>query len=252
MANNLSLLGAGPSAGGTSSLLPTAVTGLTAWWDVTQETPVADGANIAPLLDRSGNSRPLSAGSGTPKYYSAIKNGNPIARTNGLNNFYDFTTPKTLGNLISASAFTIYFIAKVTVVTDSATIENNDCLLGTYSAARHFGLYFRTSNGLTAQSYDGTTVKSVTVPYTSNTWAIIRMQLSGGVLSVRLNNGAPVTVSSVNNVDATTLAQQLYIMSGPVAYTGADLGEGACFNTAVSSGDDAGLLAYWNLKWAIY
>ena len=249
--SKLCLFSAGSTGSGTTSFSPTDILSLSGWWEADTVTPVADGTQTAPIVDASANANNLitPGGADTPLlYYNNVKNGKPSLRANGTSAYYKDNDHSKLA-MLSASAWSAFAIGKVTVDTNDATLWHNDAFFSDRGNG-DWGIFFKSTGVAIAANYDGTSTKTISLSYTTDTWAIFHVRLAGGNLYFSINGGAESSIAS-GNTDATILNAGIFT-GGAFAYTGLDMLGMAFFNAAISSTDKANCLNYWNTKYAIY
>jgi len=133
-----------------------------------------------------------------PLYKTNIQNGLSIARSGGT---FRYLTGPALSNLISNSAFTVYWVGKAASVTsNNANTYDNQAAFA--EAGGYWGLYFKSVPTLHGFNYDGTDDKT-TQAITVGAFMVVMYRHEAGNLYTSINGGAEVSVASGNTADLT-------------------------------------------------
>lgn len=182
--NKRKLLALGMLGGGAAPFVPSDVTGLTTWWDLSllstlwqdtaRTTPVtADAQAIGGITDRSGqNFHHSEVG---PVYKANIQNGKSVGRLNGTNQRFILPSPPAIGT----NDFYMLFAFKVN------TIAAGNTAIFSYSLGSYVGCLFFNAAG-TITTYN-TTFRSFTHLTLGTGNHVLEFRREGGIYKLILD-----------------------------------------------------------------
>lgn len=246
--SSLLLTGAGPSgASGGGGFTPASVPGLAAWWDASAITGLNNNDAVASWTDSSGNSQTITQGTGAaqPIYKTAIQNGRPVVRFDGVDDA--LSVANALGVTDDMSMFVVCskaitashgMVVKVGgangvgIGAGTGTIDTNGDTLIALSEA----IGWRVSS----QSFTPATFAVVSSGFSRNPTPAGTMHFNGtSGLSDSVSFLAPNTIS--------------YVGRGQTAsrFWPGDVAEVIVYNTVVSGANRDLLETYLGTKWGI-
>ena len=233
--------------GGAAAFSPTDIAGLQLWLDASQITGLNDGDAVAAMTDYSASSGDLAQGTASkrPTYKTAIKNGLPVVRFDGVDDTLGNSSWTALDGLTGATQFAV---------------------------AKQFynggGDVFFYSNGrLTLQQFIGeryyyqSAGNSGRVATASGQWIVDCVVFDGSQVGnaarlVAFQNAVQQTLTFTGTIGASLSTSTGYQLSGvntvPIAPQQADFAELLIYNRVLTSQERAKVLDYLNGKWAIY
>ncbi len=241
---------------------PNEVSGLQGWWKADAgvysdagSTPANDNDTVQQWNDQSGNGRHFSQATATnrPTYRTAIVNGKPVIRFDGVDNF--MATAATMTNFMTSTAGTIFVVAYVqAITTNGAAAYANDQVFSdqiTGPGVRHC-LALKTTPSIIAFHYDGsedTAAKGVA----TGTWYSMLYKMGGGNLSIGLNDARDASLTSAASGAATDMTGvlRLAVNYDSTIFTQIDIAEMFVHNVDVSEADRQAVEAYTAAKYAL-
>lgn len=192
-----------------------------------------------------------SSSGSRPTRKTAIQNSLDVLRFDGSND--RLFTAALFTSFVSASASTVFIVAKATTVsTNSATANQNATLLGDDGGGFH-GFFACRSNGTAlafARNTSATTVSSA-ANYTAATWVVFSALHDGTNLTSRINGADATSATLASRSFATNAAMALGASSPFTAYFNGDVGEVVVYNVALSTTNRDTVETYLRDKWAI-
>jgi len=226
---------------------PRQILGLQLWLDASQIVGLNDGDSVGTWSDLSGNANDATQGTASkkPLYKTAIVNGKPVVRFDGVD---DFLSNATLTALNGVSAATLFTVKKETTYTGIS--------FPFYTAANLYKFnvggtrYYRTSATEDANASSSTLWGS---------WTYEGMLYDGSQsgnsnrLKVR-SNGSPLAVGYTGTIQSTLGSGTGFYVStydGTTYPWNGDVAEIILFNRAVTGADLTNLEAYLASKYGL-
>jgi hypothetical protein len=228
-----------------SSFSPTdgSISGLTLWLpsDAAQFTTVGgDGTATSQWNDVSGNSRHFTATTTQRPTYRATgsPSSTPCLEFNGTTN--QMVTTATLGQVLTASAWTVFYVFKLLAVptsnSGSAAAYNNPAVIGDFSVGDYWGeTVQQTGPTLHSYHYDGAS-KSATGTIANTTWYRVRSQFNGSTITQRIGASA-ATTAAAGNIQNTTGTMCLGRNGASTAFLNYQLAEVLAYNRSLTAGE---------------
>lgn len=229
---------------------PSSLSNLTAYWPHTSASKtIATG--VSSWADSAGAARNMTQANGAlqPTVVAAALDGAEVVRFDGVD---DVLASSALSSLITASAWTIYCVARwrsVATTNGAANVWTHDAVIadstGYLALTARQGPTYGTNGDIIVQAYnyDGS-VDQVLVTAQVNTWYLLRMRLSGGNLGLRV--GRAGVESFVASGNTQSLAGVLRLARGnggaPNVYGAVDLHWALVENAAPNASEDAELV----------
>lgn len=161
----------------------------------------------------------------------------------------DGVTGKTLADMISNSAFTWVAAIRVDGVTsNAATVYQNEAIIA--DASVFWGVFLRnTGSGYEIRfyNYDGN-ADEIVFAISLNTTYIVMVRHESGALYASIDGGSESMVASGNTSDLTHVVNLGWNAAYDLYFNG-QIGEHELYNTAVTGGTLAALIAAYRLKW---
>lgn len=246
------------STGDAETLLPTALSGLTFWFDPNTSAMYQGGAdnssvatsNDDPVVrfDSIGSiNRVISGGGGTLKTaYVAGKNAIYFPPVSAVKSCYQKPAASAapsvvvpISTVFSASNFTILAAMKVNDSSGPSSVFNGPFCFG--ESSDYMGMYIAEVDGTISQKYVYNWDGNADTKYAQNNngdWAVVEISHSSGTVRVRINDGVYVTAAS-GNTQVTTGTFQVNRLNnhGSLRFIDWHLGPFCTFN-ADNSADD--------------
>jgi hypothetical protein len=233
--------------GGAVAFTPASIAGLKLWLDASQIVGLNDGDPVAAMTDYSVSSGNLAQGTASkrPTFKTAIQNGLPVVRFDGVDD--------TLGN----SSWTA--LDGLTGATQFAVAKQFNGGSG--------GVFFFSSGRLTLQQYIDdryyyqSAGNSGRVATASGQWIVDCVVFDGSQVGnaarlVAFQNAVQQTLIFTGTIGASLGTSTGYQLSGvdavPYAPQQTDFAELLIYNRVLTSQERAKVLDYLNAKWAIY
>lgn len=233
--------------------LPSDYANLQFWAKADSET-YADNAAVDQATDRSGNARHFTnTGSARPTFKTAIVNGLPVYRFDGVDDLLANAT--AISSFLAAGAGTIYSFVRASAISVSGFTYAAHPLFGDTGGFTATG--FRVSGGnkfAGAYTFDGAD-KEATKAASQDIWYLLCWLHSGGTIYCGLDDLATASMASVaagNTTDLTGTARiaRSGLGGGSAFFTG-DLAEIAVYNVAHDEATRASLQQYFSFKYRI-
>lgn len=235
------------AGGGSSSFVPSSITGLKFWVDASQGVTVDGSNNVASWSDLSGNGGTLSQGtfSQRPAYVTASKNGLPTVNFDGIS---ELLTGSDASLPTGTSARTMIWAGTF------SSLPNNfgGWSYGANSANQTFGLVKfsgTVSPTLTTQGW-GTDYQS-TYTIVANTYFIyvVLFQTGANGLTQRVNKAAAGTTTSIQN----TVRQNIRMgaETNNTGFVPIKVCECLIYDSVLSGSNLTNVENYLSTKWAI-
>lgn len=174
---------------------------LTVYTAARLETGKSDGDNLTSLVN-SGVAGSSWAASTTvkPVYKTNIVNGQPVYRfTPGADRPRAGLTGKTIYNIVSVSAWTVFVVYKIAAAGTSAGFGNASGAVGETGGIWMLAHDPSGNTGnIVGQVYDGGVKEVSAGAYSLGAFQLVEFRKSGGTVSVRLNGGSAGTVATSN------------------------------------------------------
>lgn len=220
-----------------TTFTPLSVSGLKMWYDASDASTITkDGSDfVSQWNDKSGIGINLtSTGTAKPLWVDAVKNGKPVIRFDGVNDYMSNTSSSTY-----SQPNTLFFVGT------SPNADGEGMFDGGGSTRN---LLNRQSTN-TYRVYAGTGVTGGTA---STSFQIFRVLFSDGNGELDINGSSILTGQTINTFGMANPILAAFDSSGPSGYADIDICEVLLYNASLSSGDKASVLSYLNTKWAIY
>lgn len=172
---------------------------LTVYTAARLETGKSDGDNLTSLVNSgvAGSSWAVPT-TVKPVYKTNILNGQPVYRfTPGADRPRAALTGKTIYNLISTSAWTVFVVYKIDATGTNTGFSNGSGPIGEDGGV--WGLVHDStghSGKIVGEVYDGGVQEVEAGTYSSGVGQIVEFRRTGGNVSLRLNGGAAVTAAT--------------------------------------------------------
>lgn len=214
-----------------ASFSPANLQGLKLWFDASQITGLSDGDSVTNWFDLSGNSNTATQSTASKRftYETGEINGLPIVRGDGVDDFFDISTPLSLTN------YTVFAVVK-------RAAGSQGVLFGAEGAgSSYMGIY--TTFGGTLQNENGSFAGNIAAdPATAATW---RFTASSGTASFG-TNGSDSTFA--NPVTGAFRFGRIGNRAAGEHFSG-DLGEVIVYDTALSVDSRQSVERYLRAKW---
>lgn len=199
--------------------------------------------------DQSGGARNLTASTtARPEAAAAVLHGRDVVRFDGSN---DLLAGAALSNFITASAWTIYCVARwrsVASLVGAASPWTHDAVLGDASGylaltAKQAATY-GSDQAITVQGYnfDGS-ADVVSASATQNVWYLLRLRLSGGNLGLRVGRAGSEVTTASGNTQVLTGALRLGRGNAASVFGAVDIAWCLIKNAAPDSTEDSNIIS---------
>lgn len=161
-----------------------------------------------------------------------------------------------MSDLITASASTVFIVAKAaSVTTNEADIFNNQTLFGDNGLWNGF-FVLKDDDTASAFGHNGTNDPTATVAYVPGNWVVFTAWHDGADLAVTANYGTPSTAAlvarnQVNNTPVLGITNDFSDMDYVTKFFDGDLGEILTYNRALSNQERLFVVNYLINKWNI-
>ena len=219
------------SGGGAAAWSPASIAGLQLWLDASQIAGLNDGDAVATWSDRSGNGNNATQATASKRftYQTGEINGLPIVRGDGIDDFFDVTTPLNLTD------YTVFAVVKRAAGSQSV-------LAGAEGAGQSYMGIF-TTFGATLQNENGSFAGNIASdPAVA---ALLRFSASSGNASFGLDGSDTAFASAVTG--SFRFGRIGSRASGQ--YFAGDLGEVVIYNTALGLVNRQLVESYLRTKW---
>jgi hypothetical protein len=228
--------------------------GLQLWLDASQLTGFSSGDPITSLVEFSGNGRTFTGGVTQTTYQTnSTPSGKPSIRNVVSGNSGTLVAPVVTSSFLSASAFTIICVGRLTSAPNSfqgASPYNNAAFIADGTSDTGFGLVVANDPIASSYIWDGA-AKTAPFAITVGTFYTLVMMLSGGSLVLRIN-GAQVASSAAGNIANLTHTPHLFKNYDESLQMDGDIAEMVICNQALSAGNLASVEAYERAKYGHY
>jgi hypothetical protein len=237
------------TATGGGGVVPDDYTGLTGWWDASQES-FNNNDPVGTFTDRSGNSRHLTqSGSARPTFRTGVMPGGGSALD--FDGSDDYLAGTNISAFITASTFTVLaiFIAETIDTTgDASTVWANDCIYRDQGG--YTGMHLRNQSGTyKVQAYNAGVGEVNEHTISLSTAVIVAMRHGGGNLVSSINGGSETSQSSGNTGDLNSIIEVGRAGFGPNSFFDGKLAELFIYNEARTAGEILDLVDYLETKW---
>lgn len=219
------------SSEGSSAFNPASIVGLQLWLDASQITGLNDGDAVATWSDRSGNSNNATQATASKRltYQTGEINGLPIVRGDGIDDFFDLTSPLDLTD------YTVFAVMKRAAGAQSV-------LAGADGAGQSYMGIFTTFGG-TLQNENGSFAGNIAAdPAVA---ALLRFSASSGNASFGLDGSDTAFATAVTG--SFRFGRIGSRASGQ--YLAGDLGELIIYNSALGLVNRQLVENYLRAKW---
>jgi hypothetical protein len=223
-----------------ASFSPSDIAGLIVWLKTDQITGLSDGDPVTTWSDQSSaaNDATQSTSSKKPTYKTAIKNGLPVVRFDGVDD--ELQIAATLLNA-SGSTGTVFIVV-------SHSAGGNKGLFATRgTSAGGFVIRYSATNGYQYFHTNASPTLSRTI--SDSTWNLIEFRRNGLDVEVG-HNGSLAAASTLSGFTAVSNGTQIGYQNG--AFLTADVAEIVVYDSVLSDGNRGSVETYLNTKWAVY
>lgn len=225
---------------------PLTITGLVAWWDAVS-IGQADGTSVTSWADSSGNGYTLTEATNPPTYKTAIRNGLPIVRFDGINDrlantaFADFGDHYTVFSVFAATGPSTSFNALFEV---SNGTGNTGFYILACNNPNLAWLVVDTNIRAASAGFDATdgVFRAVTGLLDKGASTAVSIRVNASELGTALYPNSNANTLNQINVGTRAAGTQLYL---------GDLGELAIYNRSLNSAEIKALEAYFMTRWAL-
>jgi hypothetical protein len=196
----------------------------------------------------AGTSGGRTVTSATAPAVGAAVNGKFPANFDGVNDYLSEPT-LAMSSYHSAAAYTTVVLVNPSgAAAPSGTIYQDDLIVG--SSGDLGGIAYSTS-GVAAYHYDGVSWKTTAWTALAAGWNMVSVTFSAGTISMRVNQGAAVTVAAGNAASLGVAALIFGRTNAGFSYTAQNLLEVITADTALSSGDLDIIKSYFNTTYGL-
>lgn len=226
----------GALTAGAATFSPTSIPGLQLWFDASQITGKVDGDVMPSWSDLSGNARDAAQATAAkqPLYKTAIQNGKPVVRFDGVDDFMQTASTFTINqpNTIIMAAFNRAPTATLKMIQDGA-------VSGARQTLRRQSTQYSMYAGGVYVTQPGTSVPA---------WDVLTMVMNGAS-SALYSGGVSILTGNpgTGGLQGVTLAAN-YVGTEAGNH---DIAEYLSYNSALSTADRQAVERYLGTKWGV-
>lgn len=232
---------------GSALAAPDDISGLTAWYDASQEA-YANNDSVSSLTDQSGSGNTMSQAFGSlqPIFQTnQFPSGKPGVVFDGVDDYLKGTNPAS--SVFSNTAITVFTVFKaVSIGTAGANVYDNDTIWGELTA--NLALTLDPTAYVQAYNYDGT-VDQINTSISTGTAYVHMMRHETGSIYASLNGGAESTTASGTTSGALGLDYFLGAGYAGTTYSNVIVAEFIIYNRALNASEIDDVTTYLNAKW---